>query len=104
MKVKMNKNTKITGSSLKGYFPEDTKYKQLVKVFGKPNCENDGYKIDDAWAGKIDDEIFTIYNYKTGHNYLGNEGKDLDQITDWHIGGNSPEIVDNLITYFNNNV
>jgi len=103
MKVRMNKNTKIAGSGLSGYFPEDTKYKQLVKVFGKPNCENDGYKIDAEWAGKIDGEIFTIYNYKTGENYLGKDGQDLEYITDWHIGGNSEVVVGKLINYFNEN-
>lgn len=70
-------------------------------VFGKPNTKSDGYKTDAEWIGKIDGEVFTIYNYKTGHNYLGDSGDDIQDITDWHIGGKKKEIANKVIKYFN---
>lgn len=101
IKVEMVKRPNKAGSSLQGYFPENTKYSDLVKVFGKPNRENfENYKVDTSWEGLVDGEEFTIYNYKTGKNYNGESGLEIEDITDWHIGGFKEEIVFKLLSYF----
>lgn len=73
-------------------------YADLVAVFGEPDDQGDAYKIDAQWcltftAFSQYDEPATIYNYKTGKNYLKDDGLPTDQITDWHIGGKHGEVV-----------
>ena len=88
-----NDNVKISvnGSSLQGYI--DLAYNDICKVFGKPT-ESDGYKSDAEWIIKFDnDAVATIYNYKDGKNYLGEEGLAVEDIRDWHIGGFNKEAV-----------
>jgi hypothetical protein len=77
---------KACGTSLQGYITTD--YATLVKVFGEPTT-NDGYKTDAEWVLTDGDVVATIYNYKTGRNYLGEEGIPTESIKDWHIGGKS---------------
>lgn len=86
------------GTSLQGYL--NTSYKSLVAVFGEPNCEGDGYKVDAEWIGSINGKTFTIYNYKDGRNYMGKEGLATTKITDWHIGGNDKQTAVELVEYF----
>jgi hypothetical protein len=69
-------------------------YGELVKIFGIPNCETDGYKTDAEWRLEIDDEEIYIYNWKNGKNYCGKDGLAVEDITDWHIGGGSPVAVE----------
>ena len=80
--------SKVNGTSLKGYV--DVSYATLIEMFGEP-LEGDGYKTDAEWViafkrngGTV---YATIYNYKDGRNYCGEEGLDVEDITDWHIGG-----------------
>lgn len=85
--MNFTKNADISGTYLQGYVY--CSYAQLVKVFGEP-CSNagDGYKIDVAWHLTFEDgTVATIYNYKTGKNYLGSDGEAVENIKDWHIGG-----------------
>jgi|ERR1035437_526899 hypothetical protein len=85
-KTHNQKEIKTGGTSLMGYV--NVGYKKLKKVFGEPT-ESDGYKSDAEWEIEFEDEtIATIYNYKDGKNYLGEDGIDTAKITDWHIGGN----------------
>lgn len=77
----------ICGTSRVGVIYTD--YDKLVAVFGEPNGPTDGDKVDAQWLGKIDGHVFTIYNYKDGKNYLGDEGEPVERITDWHVGGRS---------------
>lgn len=81
-----------TGTSLQGYINVD--YKKLVEVFGEPNGEDDGYKVDSEWIIFTLAGVATIYNYKDGKNYLGEEGLEVEEITDWHIGGKDKEVVE----------
>lgn len=82
----------INGTHLQGYV--DCSYDKLTKVFGKPN-EGDGYKVDAEWDILFSDgTIATIYNYKDGVNYLGEEGLIVNDITNWHIGGHSNKAVE----------
>ena len=62
-------------------------YKDLVKVFGEPTRDKEGLKTDVMWRLKTPYGVATIYNYKDGKNYLGNEGLGVENITDWHFGG-----------------
>lgn len=84
--------TQTGGTGLKGEI--NITYKKLVKVFGKPNAETDGYKTDAEWIVQTPHGVATIYNYKTGKNYCGDEGDEVEDITDWHIGGHNPETAD----------
>jgi len=87
----------VNGTSLMGYI--DVSYQKLVRIFGLPNGVTDEYKVDAEWYGTINDKVFTIYNYKDGKNYCGRHGKAVEDIRDWHVGGNSPEVV-KLITEY----
>ncbi len=80
------------GTSLQGYL--DTTYDWLVKIFGEPKGEGDGYKVDAQWCLNIDGKITIIYNYKNGKNYLGEEGTDTKKNRDWYIGGRDSRVVD----------
>lgn len=71
----------------------DVSYQKLIKTFGKPNSKGDNYKVDAEWVVFTPSGVATIYNYKTGKNYLGKEGKKTEDIRDWHIGGKSKEVV-----------
>lgn len=103
MLLKMRKLDVKEWTSLGGYMLKDTTYQQLVKVFGEPNANVDeNFKVDVEWTGTIDGEVFTIYNYKTGHSYLGDKGKDVEQLvgTNWHIGSQKKETAKKVIEYF----
>ena len=70
------------GSSFKGYLT--TSYDNLVKNFGEPTSlevSGDG-KVRAEWALKFDNgTIATIYDWKSQPDV------ELEDITDWHIGG-----------------
>jgi len=82
MKTTISKITRkdVSGTYLQGYLYAS--YKELVKVFGEPNYGRspDG-KIQVEWCLKINDTIVTIYDYK--------ENVPPEEVTEWHIGGNS---------------
>jgi hypothetical protein len=82
---RINDRSIITGSSLQGYI--DITYDQLVEIFGEPISEGDGYKVDAEWELMIDHTLVTIYNYKDGKNYNGEDGDAVEDIIEWHIGG-----------------
>lgn len=84
----------VNGTSLQGHI--DAKYSELVDLFGKPFC-GDNYKTDAEWIVKFaDGTLSTIYNYKNGKNYCGDEGMATEQITDWHIGGETRQSLDSV--------
>lgn len=64
------------GTFLQGYIT--CSYDTLVQVFGEPS-DGDGYKTQAEWAGKSNDTVFTIYDWK--------ESQSPFDVTDWHIGG-----------------
>lgn len=86
--------SKAAGTSLQGYV--DVSYDKLVDIFGSPTaCVS--VKTDAEWVLQFEDgTIATIYNYKDGKNYNGEEGLELSEITDWHIGGNSRAALDRV--------
>jgi hypothetical protein len=92
MNFKVNNNRVAYGTSLKGYITAT--FDELVETFGSPGI-GDEFKIDAEWVVEFDDgTIATIYNWKDGRNYLGDEGSPVEDITDWHIGGTSQRAVD----------
>lgn len=78
----------IAGTSLRGYV-NPFSYAELVAAFGEPMTGTDqGGKVDAEWLIRWPDGVVaTIYNYKDGPNYLGDEGTQVEQITEWHVGG-----------------
>jgi hypothetical protein len=70
-----------------------TTYKNIVKVFGKETIEGDGYKVQAEWHVVTPAGFATIYDYKEGKQYCGKEGIPKTQVTNWHIGGATPEVV-----------
>ena len=79
------------GTSLMGQV--ETTYKTILEAFGEPNGDSDGYKTDVEWTIQTPNGVATIYNWKDGHNYCGEDGLDVWDITDWHIGGHNREVV-----------
>jgi hypothetical protein len=84
---------RVWGTALQGTF--DLDYEDIVEVFGEPDT-GDGYKVDAEWYILFENgAVATIYNYKDGPNYLGEDaGKwedswaDIkDKNRDWHVGG-----------------
>ena len=83
------------GTSLQGYI--DASYKELLDIFGEPESDCDSYKSDAEWLLRFKDgTIATIYNYKDGKNYLGNDGMPTEMIRNWHIGGFAERAVDRV--------
>lgn len=78
-------------------------YWAVVKVFGEPNAECDGYKTDAEWNIQTPHGVATIYNWKDGKNYLGDEGLELDEIDEWHIGGHNKETAEWIIADYRAN-
>ena len=88
------------GTSLIGYVNAD--YAALTNLFGEPTLFDD-YKSDAEWILNFDDNTCaTIYNYKDGVNYLGDEGKQAFEINEWHIGGRNKEVLNRLRVIFGN--
>jgi hypothetical protein len=91
-------DSRLNGSSLMGIATGS--YHELVDLFGEPVVETDGYKTDAEWIIQLGSMLLTIYNYKDGKNYLGADGLNVSQITDWHIGAKSQQAVWALDEYF----
>ena len=77
------------GTSFKGYLLAN--YNDLVSVFSWPITNIDDCKIDAEWIIKTPFGIATIYNYKDGKSYLGDDGLDFINICEWHVGGKNTE-------------
>lgn len=87
--------TNISGTSLQGYIECD--YATLVQVFGNETSEGDGYKVDAEWELEFSDGVVaTIYNWKNGKNYCDDDGLEVSEITEWHVGGYSKQAVANV--------
>jgi len=97
----MNSIKKINSSKSASTFFQgqiETNYRDLVKLFGQPDLltmEGDIQGSDTCFINKTDAEwtletpagIATIYNWKNGRNYLGDEGEEVEEITTWNVGG-----------------
>ena len=96
MKYLTHNDKKIeTDGHLQGYIDAD--YNILVKLFGKPSDFYDDYKSDAEWQIQFKDGIkCDIYNYKDGKNYCGDDGLEVEEIREWHIGGNDKVVVERI--------
>ena len=83
---------RANGTCLQGYI--NGSFQELVDTLGPPIGGHDEYKTDAEWLLILNDNTAaTIYNYKTGQNYLGEDGEDVEDITTWHVGGKSSDVV-----------
>ena len=90
--------------SIDGTFGQGTievSFKEIFDKRGPCHWDGEGYKIDAEWAIKSGDTIATLYNWKNGKNYLGDQGLEVQDITEWNIGGNSKEAVDLIYKILN---
>jgi hypothetical protein len=103
--MKFTTDAPFESSCLQGYV--EVNYTDLVDCFGPPNCDGDGYKVDAEWMIKFEDGTYaTIYNYKDGKNYCGEDGLDVEDIKCWHVGGMSKQslwAVQDTLTSFDRN-
>jgi hypothetical protein len=96
-KTHNDKQIDLNGTHLQGYVI--TTFAKLIEIFGEP-MEGDGYKVDAEWGIEFDDgSVATIYNYKDGKNYCGDEGLDVKDISDWHIGGLDKSVVEKIKSF-----
>ena len=93
----MEKTTNVGGTFLQGYIKAT--YEQLLKAFGEPHDpDGDNYKTDVEWAFEFaDGTVATLYNWKNGKNYLGDEGSELNDIYEWNVGGKNEKAVSKLL-------
>lgn len=92
LNIRETLNSLATGTSYKGEM--EITYRRLVKAFGKPTITGSmDNKIEAEWVLLTPEGIATIYNWKDGKNYLGEEGHEVKDILDWHIGGHNKGVV-----------
>jgi hypothetical protein len=73
-----------------------TELDTLVQLFGEPNGGGSD-KSDLSWIIVLQDErseeerihVITIYDWKIGKNYCGDDGMDVEQNTNWNVGSHS---------------
>ena len=83
-----NPSISTNGTCLQGVL--NTSYGEILEKFGLPTI-SDQYKVDALWCIEFSDGIIaTIYNYKDGICYLGEDGLPVDNIRDWQVGGYDP--------------
>ena len=88
-------NINYNGTGLQGYII--ISYEELVNIFGNHQTFDD-YKTDAQWIVKFSDGVVaTIYNYKNGVNYLGEDyGVPTKYITEWNVGGKTDKVVSRI--------
>jgi hypothetical protein len=101
-----DKDINVDMTCLQGVIYAD--YSVLVKLFGKPQPGGD--KSDAEWviqSNKLDFNgrplVATIYNWKNGKNYLGDEGEATENITRWNVGGYVYEALTLVSDYIKDN-
>ena len=84
----------VNGTTLKGTL-NNVRFSVLVLAFGAPIFEGLDTKQDCEWQIKFNNgTVATIYNWKNGKNYNGENGMALDDIRDWNVGGNASDAVE----------
>jgi hypothetical protein len=89
------KRSNAGGTCLQGYVK--TSYNRLVEVFGEPHYESSpDDKVTVEWCFELAGRVFTIYDYK-------DPSAKSDAIEEFHVGGNSREAVDAVLTLLGSN-
>lgn len=73
-------------SQLMGYV--ETTYDALVQTFGEPANDGDGYKTRAEWILRTPAGVAKVYDYK--------DDADVRDVTDWHVGGTDPDVVNHV--------
>lgn len=95
-----NKKINAIGTCLQGEVTAS--YNLLCSLF-LSSLGGDGYKVDAEWRIQFEDGLVaTIYNYKDGINYCGSDGTPKEDITEWHVGGKTKEVVRRINDILNN--
>lgn len=90
----------VRGTCFQGDFV--AAYDKIVSKIGPPHAIFDGYKTDAEWCIEFEDgTVATIYNWKDGKNYRGEDGLDVENITEWHIGGGSSYVTEWVVDLIN---
>ncbi|MCK9428671.1 MAG: hypothetical protein M0R17_01500 [Candidatus Omnitrophica bacterium] len=78
----------------------NTTYDVLLKVFGKPTSVPEDEQTA-IWIINIEDPedeyntiVATVYDWKIGKGYFGEDGLDLEDITEWNVGGKTHRAVE----------
>ena len=97
MIIKNAETNGTNGTHLQGYV--QCSYDDLVNTFGKPTIEGGmETKIEVEWELTFYDptihfdevQIATVYNWKNGKRYCGEEeGLEVQDIKEWNVGGHS---------------
>ena len=97
------KNKKSTnGTFLQGKV--NAKFTTIVRLFGKADYPSGcGHKTDKEWIIQTPYGVATIYNWKNGKNYLGENGLKAREITTWNVGGHNIETFNFIKMYFDMN-
>ena len=75
----------------------DVSYDKLVETFGEPT-DGDDYKTQKEWVIKFyDGTIATIYDWKWGYEYNGEDGTHYTNVPTWNIGGFSKQALFNVM-------
>lgn len=92
MKYQTHNEKNIDAKGTHGRGGVTATYEQLVELFGKPMDKTGDYKTDAEWVLEYENGVIvTIYNWKNGKNYLGDEGFDVEEIDNWNVGGNTSD-------------
>ena len=95
--------SKINGTSKQGTFVMP--YGMIVTALGEPHqtfTPETGDKIDVEWCFEFGNgDIVTLYNWKNGKVYLGDEGFEPHQMSYWSVGGHFRSVVDNFVDEIN---
>jgi hypothetical protein len=103
LKYKTHNDTKINvnGTSHQGEISES--FETLLKLFGTPMSAVDN-KSDVEWSIMFNDGVVsTIYNWKNGPAFCGNDGINPVNITEWNIGGKTISAVYDIEEIIKNN-
>ena len=68
-------------------------FQDLVDIFGQPEDVSSTGKSDIQWAIEENGVVATIYNWKNGPAYTGDDTIEVERIHDWNIGGHSQSAV-----------
>jgi len=93
-----DEHVNVNGTHLQGYIKTD--YSKLRAMLGEQRVVGgqlfDGHKTDWSWDIEFEDgTVATVYNWKNGPNY-GYQGVTPDDVTEWHVGGHTPQALGNV--------